>query len=222
VSTSARKNEANRANAQRSTGPTSDKGKATSSRNALKHGLTSKDVVIHPDHQVEFDDLVASLHTDFAPAGAAETVLFHQIVTAMWRLLRCDRVEAELAARTTEPDPLLDPELQPTLRTLASVRKALKQQRAAIAELRILQSERIYREQMLPKYEATGDNKFWGLANIRTLMPKILKEQAANEDAALMAAINAPPPGRYIPDEELDRRAAELLRKSNPNYPAAA
>ena len=192
MSASAQKIEANRANAQKSTGPKSQSGKAASSRNALKHGLTSRDLVIPPGHQEEFDDLVASLKQDFVPETPAETVLFQQIVAAVWRLLRCDRVEAELALRTSEPDPLLDPALQPTLRTLAMVRgQALKQQRAATTELRALQNERVYRAATYPQEEERGENRQFGLATLRTLDPKIQDRV----DEKLKAAVNAPPPG---------------------------
>jgi len=42
--------EANRRNAQQSTGPRTDAGKKTSSLNALRHGLTSR-IVVLPDHR---------------------------------------------------------------------------------------------------------------------------------------------------------------------------
>jgi hypothetical protein len=42
--------EANRRNAQQSTGPRSEIGKKTSSLNALRHGLTSR-IVVLPDHR---------------------------------------------------------------------------------------------------------------------------------------------------------------------------
>ena len=42
--------EANRRNAQQSTGPRTQIGKKTSSLNALRHGLTSR-VVVLPDHR---------------------------------------------------------------------------------------------------------------------------------------------------------------------------
>ena len=42
--TSTRRQVANRRNAQKSTGPTSDRGKAASSLNALRHGLSAQSV----------------------------------------------------------------------------------------------------------------------------------------------------------------------------------
>jgi hypothetical protein len=56
---------ANRQNAQKSTGPTTDEGKAASSRNALKHGLLARDIVVadpaFAESREEFDALLAAL-----------------------------------------------------------------------------------------------------------------------------------------------------------------
>ena len=46
--------EANRRNAQKSKGPTSDEGKARSRYNALKHGMTAKTVLLPGDDHQEF------------------------------------------------------------------------------------------------------------------------------------------------------------------------
>jgi hypothetical protein len=48
MSASAARQTANTANAQLSTGPTSPEGKASSSQNARKHGLTASELVIGP------------------------------------------------------------------------------------------------------------------------------------------------------------------------------
>ena len=48
--------EANRRNAKRSKGPTSDEGKRKSSRNALKHGLTAKDLLLPHENPAEFQE----------------------------------------------------------------------------------------------------------------------------------------------------------------------
>ena len=59
-----RKCQANRANAQKSTGPRSPEGKRRSSRNALKHGLLSSQVV---RVSVETAKIVAALPQRYAP-----------------------------------------------------------------------------------------------------------------------------------------------------------
>ena len=48
---------ANRANAQLSTGPRTDAGKAASSSNAVSHGLTSRGFIILPGQREAFDQL---------------------------------------------------------------------------------------------------------------------------------------------------------------------
>jgi hypothetical protein len=58
---------ANRANAQRSTGPKSVGGKKRSSMNSLKHGLTAKTLVLRGEEPAEFDRLYAHLVEEFDP-----------------------------------------------------------------------------------------------------------------------------------------------------------
>ena len=61
--------ETNRANAQFSTGPRTDEGKARSSQNARKHGLTAKQLAISPQDQEEFEDVLASYQREINPTG---------------------------------------------------------------------------------------------------------------------------------------------------------
>ena len=76
---------ANQQNAQSSTGPSTPEGKARVSQNAIKHGLTSKHLIIREDEQDEFAAL----------QGAIETVTFHDLVHAAWNLHRLRRMEVE-------------------------------------------------------------------------------------------------------------------------------
>jgi hypothetical protein len=82
---------ANRANAQHSTGPKTEAGKLASSRNSLKHGLTSKQVVVPGEDSAAYDELRRELHDDFAPANTAEATLVDQIAEHTWRLQRVRR-----------------------------------------------------------------------------------------------------------------------------------
>ena len=86
----------NRANAQLSTGPRSDAGKAVSSRNGLRHGLTSKQIVIPGEDPEAYDALRLELHDDYAPANAAEATLVDHIAEQTWRLQRVRRAEAAM------------------------------------------------------------------------------------------------------------------------------
>jgi hypothetical protein len=94
---SQRRIEANRRNAKRSTGPRTPRGKKIVSRNALKHGLLAREVVISggdgEESQQEFDALVARLQKHYRPSGAMEEMLVERIVTCWWRLARVHRAE---------------------------------------------------------------------------------------------------------------------------------
>jgi len=90
--TSARKVEANRRNAKRSTGPRSARGKSWSRLNALKHGILASQAVITMtegrDAREAFEELVDGLALDFAPVGTFEHTLVQQIAACFWRQRR--------------------------------------------------------------------------------------------------------------------------------------
>lgn len=85
---------ANRRNAQSSTGPRTEPGKAASARNATKHGLLSRQVVLPDESEAEFDGFRDRLVEDLTPGGELESVLAERIVLAAWRLRRVVRLEA--------------------------------------------------------------------------------------------------------------------------------
>jgi hypothetical protein len=67
--------QANRNNAGRSTGPRSQDGKAASSKNAVTHGVLSKEIVLPTEDANEFEDLSNDLHRSLAPEGASTPML---------------------------------------------------------------------------------------------------------------------------------------------------
>src|SRR4051812_34889855 len=88
--------EANRRNAQRSTGPKTDEGKSRSALNALKHGLCAETFVLpneDPDaFQARLDEWVNS--DPGAADDPARRALLKRAAVADWRLDRCLRHEA--------------------------------------------------------------------------------------------------------------------------------
>ena len=86
--------QANRRNAQASTGPRTPEGKAISSANSTKHGLSGGFRVLPGETQEEFDDLIAEYYRTFAPTNTHERFLVEEIVQARWRLARARRLEA--------------------------------------------------------------------------------------------------------------------------------
>jgi len=59
---------ANKKNAKLSTGPRTERGKARSSRNSLKHGLLSQDLVMLTENVEHFDELMQGLIEAHQPA----------------------------------------------------------------------------------------------------------------------------------------------------------
>ena len=94
--------EANRRNATKSTGPRTPKGKAHSSRNALKHGLLAEQVIIVGENVNELSDLEQRLTAEYRPAGVLERELVNQMVASLWRLYRLRKVEAGIFAQQIE------------------------------------------------------------------------------------------------------------------------
>jgi len=85
---------ANRVNAQESTGPKTPEGKARVSKNALKHGFFSKDVVLpEEDPDGEFPQLRESLTEEWQPQSSTEQFLVEALAGAMWKLMRAQRIQ---------------------------------------------------------------------------------------------------------------------------------
>jgi hypothetical protein len=96
---SERQIEANRLNAQRSTGPRSPEGKQRVGLNALKHGLTARQIVIPTEDPTEFEAFREAFWRDLDPQGALEEVVVAKITVDAWRLRRIPWLEAALHRR---------------------------------------------------------------------------------------------------------------------------
>jgi len=82
---SARKIQANRTNSQKSTGPKTPRGKAWSRRNARRHGLLSREIVLPSDEErSEYVQLLADLREEHEPSGITEDLLVQKIANAFW------------------------------------------------------------------------------------------------------------------------------------------
>jgi hypothetical protein len=108
--------EANRRNAQFSTGPKSPEGKKIVAGNARKHGLLAKDLVIvtggGKENQGAFDDLLSQLRDYYKPVGMAEDLCVQELAASYWksaRALRCERGEVTLTGTVYPESPDLTP-----------------------------------------------------------------------------------------------------------------
>ena len=97
--TSIAKIEANRRNAQHSTGPRTLQGKATASENALTHGLTARMVILPDEDPQAYGEYRNAIHTDLNPVGPFESELVDRIVACSWRLRRAGHIESSLFRR---------------------------------------------------------------------------------------------------------------------------
>jgi hypothetical protein len=95
--------EANRANAQHSTGPRTDAGKQSSSQNAVKHGLNSPNVLIRPGESEAYEQFEANLRRNIEPVGALEEDLFDKLRHAAWNLRRLRQLEESLLLGYDDP-----------------------------------------------------------------------------------------------------------------------
>ena len=152
---------ANRANAQHSTGPSSPEGKLKSSHNALKTGLTGRTILLPSDDLGAYENFVEILKRKYQPTEAYEKHLVQNIVDTEWRLLRIPALESgyyalgrhELAAECAhEPneqvraamlEALIDRTYKKDLRNLALQERRLRAQLAKfVEELTQIQEER--------------------------------------------------------------------------------
>jgi len=86
----------NRLNSQKSTGPTSQEGKAASSLNVLKSGIHANSHIIHGEDPAALDALTAAFLLQFQPAGPNQLALVDTLVAAEWTQRHLRRIEAEL------------------------------------------------------------------------------------------------------------------------------
>src|SRR6185503_14970842 len=94
--TSFRQTEANRRNAQLSTGPVTETGKRRCRQNAIRHGLTAETVI---DALEDADDYVAfeiAITADYDAQTAVERELVLRLASLLWRLRRATAIESGL------------------------------------------------------------------------------------------------------------------------------
>ncbi len=88
---------ANQKNALVSTGPRTIKGKEIIARNAIKHGIFTKDLIVSfargKEDEEEFLEMLNNLTGCFIPQNQMESLLVEKIAADFWRLRRVIRFE---------------------------------------------------------------------------------------------------------------------------------
>jgi hypothetical protein len=94
--TSFRQIEANRRNAGKSTGPTTEQGKQRSRCNAVRHGLTAETVIGALEDAEDYRTFEATITADYDAQSAVERELVLRLASLLWRLRRATTIETGL------------------------------------------------------------------------------------------------------------------------------
>jgi len=182
---------ANRENSKLSTGPTTEAGKAKSSRNNTQHNLTARGVIVLPGQEPAFTELEADLRESLRPQGATQELFFTRVLEASWNLHRCRLAEAQLYMNSDNPevDPLLDDHVALKLERIHKyARQNENSLTKCLRELSKLQSEIQYRHEVYPitqeqiddpeEYEKSP-HALSDACNYRKVMDSFLRQHAA-------------------------------------------
>ena len=94
--TSFRQIEANRRNAQLSTGPVTEEGKTRSRQNAVRHGLTAETVIDALEDAEDYAAFEMAVTADYDAQTAVERELVLRLASLLWRLRRATAIESGL------------------------------------------------------------------------------------------------------------------------------
>jgi hypothetical protein len=94
--TSFRQIAANRRNASKSTGPTTEEGKRRSRCNAVRHGLTAETVIGALEDAEDYKAFEEAITADYDAESAVERELVLRLAGLLWRLRRVSTIETGL------------------------------------------------------------------------------------------------------------------------------
>lgn len=132
---------ANRANSQMSTGPRTAEGKAKSSLNAVRTGLTGRTILLSASEADAYELHVARFASDWNPIGDREVELVQSLSDTQWRLNRIPILEAGLyASRRLDCADLFLDEADENVRTLLIENHIWETNRRLFNNLRLQES----------------------------------------------------------------------------------
>jgi len=84
---------ANQVNAQHSTGPATEAGKAASCMNNFRFGFTGAFAVLPSEDQDDFDHFLCCLKAEHGPSTTTETILVEKMAQSYWLSQRAQRLQ---------------------------------------------------------------------------------------------------------------------------------
>ena len=137
-----KQHEANRQNAQHSTGPISPEGKAAVRLNALTYGLRARSTLLPGENPEEYKQLWNDLLTDWQPHNRTERLYLEQMAVSQWLLARLATGENDIYQHETSAE-----KQSALLDRVAAQRTRLERSfTSAMRELKQLQKERLARQ----------------------------------------------------------------------------
>ena len=94
--------EANRGNALKSTGPTTQEGKERSRCNAVRHGLTAETIIAGLEDAEDYQAFEAAVIADYDAQTAVERELVLRLASVLWRLRRAIGIESGIFESVAE------------------------------------------------------------------------------------------------------------------------
>jgi hypothetical protein len=188
--------EANRRNAQHSTGPKTPEGKAAVSMNALRHGLRARSVLLPGEDRQEFTQLCDDLEVEWHPQSRTEQFYVEQMAVSQWKLCRMEVTEVNIfkdADSAKNQLSLLDRLWQAECRLERSYARAQR-------ELQRLQTSR---RQPDPQPEEPAATEVGG------------QPVSAPEQAAAAPSATPPTPKNDNPDHQPTSKPVEHARRHN-------
>jgi len=93
---SERQQQANRQNAQKSTGPKTPEGREAVRFNALTYGLRTRETILERENAREYSELWDELDAEWQPQARTERIYLETMVTSQWLLKRIAESEQQI------------------------------------------------------------------------------------------------------------------------------
>lgn len=218
--------QANRLNAQKSTGPSTPQGKAASSRNATRHGLFCKHLLLEGESAQELAEMKDGLLRRLNPRDHMELRVCDQIIACHWKLLRIRAAEKDAFADQAR---LLKEQHKQTGDAGANcVDQPLPEPSAGSLLFRMLDKAANSTIERLSKYEARICNQLQKhMKELRTLQEEpvrglisefvgeVLKEQTATLTAVQNEANEQGTEAKYPAQQQMDQPPREDRRDAD-------